>query len=239
MLLQAPNRVPIQPLNTAEVVRLQRETTQQRQDFARVFGARPGSPNEQAAVLHFGSRALSLARGAVDDANAAESDEAPRPTTGEPDDESSTSAAGPSLAEAAGPPAPATSAPKPFDPNPLSPEDRQRLSQLRVRDREVRTHEQAHKTAGGQHAGSVRLQYQVGPDGARYAVEGSVPIDVSPVTGDPAATLRKMEIVARAASAPASPSGADRSVAAQAARVARDARAQMAAERYTQAQQLA
>jgi hypothetical protein len=239
MLLQAPNRVPIQPLNTAEVVRLQRETTQQRQDFARVFGARPGSPNEQAAVLHFGSRALSLARGALDEASVSESDDVRPPVTGEADESTTTEGADASPAEAAGPSTPAASTPRPFDPNPLSPEDRQRLSQLRVRDREVRTHEQAHKTAGGQHAGSVRLEYQVGPDGARYAVEGSVPIDVSPVTGDPAATLRKMEIVARAANAPASPSGADRSVAAQAARVSRDARAQMAAERYTQAQQLA
>jgi hypothetical protein len=238
MLLQAPSRVPIQPLNTAEVVRLQRETTQQRQELARTFGARPGSPNEQAAVLHFGSRALSLARGAIDDASTTEADAVTRPT-GEADEDAASEPAAPTRAEAAGPSTPATSTPKPFDPNPISPEDRQRLSQLRVRDREVRTHEQAHKTAGGQHAGSVRLQYQVGPDGARYAVEGSVPIDVSPVTGDPAATLRKMEIVARAANAPASPSSADRNVAAQAARVSREARAQMAAERYTAAQQLA
>ena len=78
----------------------------------------------------------------------------------------------------------------------------------------------------------------MGPDGKRYAVEGSVPIDVSPVAGDPAATLRKMEVVSRAANAPASPSGADRAVAAQAARMAQQARAQIAAERYARAQEL-
>jgi hypothetical protein len=117
-------------------------------------------------------------------------------------------------------------------------EEQASIDQLKRRDREVRTHEQAHKAAGGAHAGSIRLSYQMGPDGKRYAVEGSVPIDVSPVAGDPAATLRKMEVVSRAASAPASPSGADRAVAAQAARMAQQARAQIAAERYARAQEL-
>ena len=112
------------------------------------------------------------------------------------------------------------------------------FAELKRRDREVRTHEQAHKASGGAYTGSIRLSYQMGPDGKRYAVEGSVPIDVSPVPGDPAATLRKMEVVHRAANAPASPSSADRAVAAQAQRATQQARAQMAAERYAQASEL-
>ena len=49
-----------------------------------------------------------------------------------------------------------------------------------------------------------------------YAVGGEVTIDTSPVKGDPQATVAKMEVVIRAALAPADPSGQDRSVAAQA-----------------------
>jgi hypothetical protein len=100
----------------------------------------------------------------------------------------------------------------------------------------VRTHEQAHKSAGGAHAGSIHLGYTVGPDGKRYATSGSVSIDVSAVEGDPEATLRKMQIVQRAATAPADPSGADRQVASQAASTANRARAELAKQRYAEAQ---
>lgn len=49
-----------------------------------------------------------------------------------------------------------------------------------------------------------------------YAVGGRVRIDVSAVSGDPAATLRKMQQVRRAALAPAEPSSQDRRVASRA-----------------------
>lgn len=104
------------------------------------------------------------------------------------------------------------------------------MRELERRDREVRTHEQAHKAAGGAHAGAVHLDLQRGPDGGSYAVGGSVPIDVSPVAGDPAATVQKMTIVRRAALAPADPSGADRQVAARAAQLLSQARLEMARE---------
>jgi hypothetical protein len=102
----------------------------------------------------------------------------------------------------------------------------------------VRTHEQAHKSAGGAHAGSIHLEFTVGPDGKRYASSGSVSIDVSAVKGDPEATIRKMQIVQRAATAPADPSGADRQVAARAASTASQARAELAAKRYADTQKL-
>jgi len=98
----------------------------------------------------------------------------------------------------------------------LSAEEQEQLTELKLRDREVRAHEQAHKSAGGQYAGAISLSYQSGPDGKRYAVGGEVPIDVSPVSGDPAATIAKMNVVRAAAAAPASPSAQDRSVAAAA-----------------------
>lgn len=131
------------------------------------------------------------------------------------------------------------SAPAPLGQEELSADESREVAEMRKRDREVRTHEQAHKSAGGSYAGSISLQYDMGPDGKRYAVAGSVPIDVSPVKNDPEATIRKMAVVRRAALAPASPSGADRSVAARAARAAQHARSQLAARRYSQTQELA
>ncbi len=119
------------------------------------------------------------------------------------------------------------------------PGDQRALDELRQRDREVRGQERTHRNAGGEYAGSSELDYQVGPDGRRYAVAGSTPIDVSPVPNDPEETLRKMKIVRGAATAPANPSDADRKVAAEAERQARQARAEMAAQRYGKARELA
>jgi hypothetical protein len=98
----------------------------------------------------------------------------------------------------------------------LSEEARRLVRELEARDREVRRHEEAHARVGGQYAGRPRYEYADGPDGKRYATSGEVPIDVSPVPGDPDATIEKMEIVKRAALAPARPSQQDRTVAAQA-----------------------
>jgi hypothetical protein len=74
------------------------------------------------------------------------------------------------------------------------------------------------------------FSYQRGPDGRFYAVGGEVSIDTSPVPGDPQATASKAEQIQRAALAPAQPSGQDRAVAAQAARMAMEARLQQALE---------
>ena len=119
------------------------------------------------------------------------------------------------------------------------PGDQRALAELRQQDREVRTQERSHRSAGGAYAGASELDYQVGPDGRRYAVAGSTPIDVSPVPSDPEATLHKMKIVRGAATAPANPSDGDRKVAAEAERQARQARAELAARRYSKARDLA
>ncbi|MGY3944688.1 putative metalloprotease CJM1_0395 family protein [Aeromonas tecta] len=81
------------------------------------------------------------------------------------------------------------------------------------RDLEVRKHEQAHQTVGGEHAGSPTYEYAYGPDGKSYASGGEVAIDIGVVHGDPAATLAKMQQVRGAALAPAEPSSQDLSVA--------------------------
>jgi len=95
----------------------------------------------------------------------------------------------------------------------LTPDEQEAVDALKARDREVRNHEQAHARVGGQYASSPTYSYQTGPDGQQYAIGGAVQIDVSPIEGDPEATIDKMETVKAAALAPAEPSAADRQVA--------------------------
>ncbi len=103
------------------------------------------------------------------------------------------------------------------------------VAELRQRDREVRAHEAAHAAAGGAYVrGGPSFQYTRGPDGRLYAVGGEVQIDVSPVSGDPEATIAKMQVVRRAALAPARPSAQDRAVAARAAQAEMRARMELA-----------
>ncbi|MCP4249911.1 MAG: hypothetical protein GY778_22945 [bacterium] len=116
----------------------------------------------------------------------------------------------------------------------LTEEERAEVRELARRDREVRQHERAHQAAAGQHAkGSPHFEYETGPDGKQYATSGEVSIDTSAVPGDPQATIRKMQAIQRAASAPAEPSSQDRQIAAQAAQTQRQAQADLAKERRT------
>jgi hypothetical protein len=111
----------------------------------------------------------------------------------------------------------------------LGSEEENLLSELKRRDQQVRSHEQAHVSAGGRFILSgTQFSYQTGPDGRRYAVGGEVSIDSSPVPGDPEATIRKEEAVARAALAPADPSPQDRTVAANARQIIAQARVELA-----------
>lgn len=110
----------------------------------------------------------------------------------------------------------------------LSSEESQQVAELKSRDQEVRTHEMAHMMVGGSLVRKgASYQYQTGPDGQRYAVGGEVSIDSSAVSGDPSATIRKMEQVKRAALAPAEPSSQDRAVAAAAAQTEAAARLEL------------
>ncbi|ATD04520.1 hypothetical protein PTE01_30080 [Pseudoalteromonas tetraodonis GFC] len=107
-------------------------------------------------------------------------------------------------------------------------QEQQQIKELKARDTEVRTHEQAHAAVGGQYAGSPSYEYQIGPDGTNYAVGGEVPIDVGVINGDPQATIDKMQTVRAAALAPAEPSGADRAIAADATQKMAAAQAELA-----------
>ncbi len=108
------------------------------------------------------------------------------------------------------------------------------LTELKARDQEVRTHEQAHANIGGQYAGAPQYEFERGSDGKNYAVEGEVQIDVAKVAGDPQATIQKMEQVKRAALAPAEPSSADRKVANEASQKATEARAELLKEQSSE-----
>ena len=101
------------------------------------------------------------------------------------------------------------------------------VQDLKKRDAEVRTHEQAHKSAGGQYAGSPAYEMTRGPDGKSYATGGHVNIDVSPIPDDPQATLTKMAQIKKAALAPTEPSSQDLKVAARADMVSAAARSEL------------
>jgi hypothetical protein len=100
---------------------------------------------------------------------------------------------------------------------------------LSARDREVRAHEQAHASVGGQYAGATNFTYQRGPNGVSYAVGGEVSISTLP-GGDAESRLQAAEQIKRAALAPANPSNQDRQVAAQAAQSATQARVEIATQ---------
>lgn len=127
-------------------------------------------------------------------------------------------------------------APRGKNGQPLSEAEQDQVEQLEARDREVRAHEMAHKNAAGQYATSgPTYTYQTGPDGQRYAVGGSVGIDLSPEE-TPEQTIEKMAVVRRAALAPAEPSSQDRKVAAQAAQIAMEARQEKLREEQAEAE---
>ncbi len=109
-----------------------------------------------------------------------------------------------------------------------------RLSEI---DGAVRAHEQAHLAALGPYAqGGAEYSYLITADGRRYAVGGSVNVNLQPVPGDPEATIRKAKALIMAAYAPTSPSGPDMRVAAEAYRMEMEAKRQLAKEDATKKQ---
>ena len=115
--------------------------------------------------------------------------------------------------------------------------EREQIQELAARDREVRAHEQAHAAVAGQYGSSPTYSFVRGPDGVSYAVGGEVKIDTSPIPGDPEATLRKAQQLRRAANAPAEPSSQDSNVAAQAAQMEQQARAELRDQQAIESEQ--
>lgn len=117
---------------------------------------------------------------------------------------------------------------------PLTEEEQAELQDMKRRDEEVRVHEQAHQSAGGQYASAPHYEYENGPDGKRYVTDGSVNIDVGEES-DPQATIAKMQVVKRAALAPAQPSAQDRRVYAEASQKEAEARRELNEQRQEEA----
>jgi hypothetical protein len=114
----------------------------------------------------------------------------------------------------------------------LADPEKKQVKELKERDAEVKSHEMSHIAAGGQCVrGGASFEFQCGPDGKRYAIGGEVSIDTSPVKGDPASTIQKMQTVKRAALAPAKPSGQDRAVAASASAIEAQAKQALSAQK--------
>ncbi len=111
----------------------------------------------------------------------------------------------------------------------LTEQEQRQVQELQQRDREVKAHELAHKSVGGRYVTGGSFTYQTGPDGVRYAIGGEVSIDSS-AGSTPEETLRKAELIRRAALAPADPSPQDYRVASQSALMAAEARAAISAE---------
>lgn len=90
------------------------------------------------------------------------------------------------------------------------------VEELKKRDQKVRTHEQAHMTAGGDLT-SRPASYTTtkGPDNKSYATGGKVQINVSEEI-NPEKTIEKARKIRNAALAPSNPSSQDMQVASQA-----------------------
>lgn len=118
----------------------------------------------------------------------------------------------------------------------LSPEQQQEVNRLKAIDRKVRAHEQAHMAAGAGLTGGATMQFVRGPDGRQYAVAGEVSINVSP-GNSPEATIERARQIQAAALAPSDPSPQDRAVAAAAALMASQARAELSRVKREEADQ--
>lgn len=111
-------------------------------------------------------------------------------------------------------------------PDGLTAQERAQVQRLKAIDQKVRQHEAAHQAAGAGLTGGATYQYVRGPDGRQYAVAGEVSINTS-AGGTPEATLAKARQIRAAALAPADPSPQDQAVAAAAALMENQARAEI------------
>lgn len=113
----------------------------------------------------------------------------------------------------------------------LTPEEQRQVEDMKKRDQEVKTHEQAHMSAGsGLVTGSASYQYEKGPDGEKYAVSGEVHLDVAKEQ-DADATIKKAEQIKKAALAPMDPSAQDLKVAQKADQMIQEAQAEKLSEK--------
>ena len=105
------------------------------------------------------------------------------------------------------------------------------IKELMATEREVITHELAHKAVGAGVTGLITYTNTTGPDNQRYITGGEVSIQAPP-TDSLEETIQILEKVRRAALAPASPSAQDLRVAASAAGQIQSVRGEIGAEKF-------
>lgn len=112
----------------------------------------------------------------------------------------------------------------------LSSEEQQQVTELKIRDTEVRAHEQAHiAAAAGINASAPSFGYKTGPDGKQYAVSGEVNVSFTQ-SNDPRENIDKAQTMKAAALAPAQPSSQDLDAARSADKIIADAEKQLQQE---------
>ena len=102
----------------------------------------------------------------------------------------------------------------------LSEDEKAMVKELSKRDRDVKMHEQVHAAMLGRYAGSIRYDYQIGPDGHAYAIGGSIEVKTA-YGGSDEENLQEARTIQRAAMGVENPSSADMSVAIKAEQKAR------------------
>jgi hypothetical protein len=112
----------------------------------------------------------------------------------------------------------------------LSADEQRRVRELERLDRVVRAQENVHRAVAPEVvSGDSTFEYEVGPDGQRYAVRGETRIEL-PRDGDPDQVVHDAQLALRAALAPAQVSSEDRVLAMRAAGLEARARAQIQRE---------
>ena len=110
-------------------------------------------------------------------------------------------------------------------------EEQKEVKELGRIDRPVRSRELTHRAVAGSYArGNVSFEYVTGPDGKKYAVEGHINIDASPIPNNQEATIRKARVIRSVELAPTNTSPQDRSVSAEIAKIERKARMELKTE---------
>lgn len=107
----------------------------------------------------------------------------------------------------------------------LTQKEVQQVRELQSIDKNVKAHEAAHQAAGGGLAGAASFTYTRGPDNQMYATAGEVPVSMQK-GNTPEETIANARQIAAAAMAPADPSPQDYKIAANAAKMEFDARAE-------------
>lgn len=107
----------------------------------------------------------------------------------------------------------------------VQPEVKKEIEQLKGIEREVITHESAHKAASAGVTGSISYSHTTGPDEQRYITGEEVSIQM-PNAGESDRTISLLEKVRQAALAPVEPSAQDLRVAASASAQIQQVRAE-------------